>query len=287
MVNVSRFLRHIIVFSAGLGIAVPVDGRTLHTLHEMHVMHVLDTMVHPVYSLLLQQQSKPQGEPTQATSQQESVSASRFQLTEHQNALDFLLEQLDADSTQQMSKSVQLVLDGMGGEVVGDTRWVGFYLDVVSDLDKRGFPLIASRLLLFLDPSELEALQRQDYFNLRAQIYQSVGQYAEAIEWYRKALENGNDVGSEDATYNILNNVATAYMAVEDYEGALRYNRYVMDMLDKGYTVEPVDLARFYANAGTTYRRLKDLDRAEELYRESLSISTPGFTLSRSLTLIK
>jgi tetratricopeptide (TPR) repeat protein len=111
------------------------------------------------------------------------------------------------------------------------------------------------------------------FYSIIAQTYLKVGNFSYAVEWYKRALDLAFQANNLNDIFLIYNNIATIFTEAKDYDRALRYTQYTEEMLDKGYTVSDESLARFYANAGVTYRRTGQLGRAEEYYFKSLAIS--------------
>jgi AraC-like DNA-binding protein len=184
----------------------------------------------------------------------------------------FLEKELKADTSGEVLKSVYLsnkVLE----DNINKENWVSWYFSIVYDLNNRGFPNKAYRLLLFMDESNLDKSELFTFYSLRAQSNLWGGNFSNAMSWYQMALEIAYELNDPEKLFTIKNNIATLFTQTKDYESALRYILYGEEMLVKGYKLDLQSTARFYANAGVAFRRVGELDKAEKSYLKSLEIS--------------
>lgn len=184
----------------------------------------------------------------------------------------FLEKELEADSSGEILKSVYLSNKDFEDNI-NKENWVSWYFSIVYDLNNRGFPNKAYRLLLFMDESNLDKSELFSFYSLRAQSVLQVGNFSSAMSWYQMALEIAYELNDLEKIFTIKNNIATLFSQTKDYESALRYILYGEEMLVKGYKLNLQSTARFYANAGVAFRRVGELEKAEKSYLKSLEIS--------------
>jgi AraC-like DNA-binding protein/tetratricopeptide (TPR) repeat protein len=91
--------------------------------------------------------------------------------------------------------------------------------------------------------------------------------------WYQRALDIAFKIDAQNHIFSIFNSIANVFTQTKDFQNALRYIQFGKEMIEKGYRLEPIALARFLANAGIAYRRTGELEVAERLYLESIEIS--------------
>lgn len=95
-------------------------------------------------------------------------------------------------------------------------------------------------------------------------------EYAEAIELFQKALHIEEELGAPDYTATTLIDLAAADNAKGDFEEALRLATRAQGLAGRGIQIQPAWRAHF--QAGSAYRGLGQLDRAEAEYARSISV---------------
>ena len=120
-------------------------------------------------------------------------------------------------------------------------------------------------------------LQTENYAGMLHQMgylnyYQ--GNYADALEWYQKALRIcetvfGTDHPSTAATYN---NIAAVYRAQGDYANALEWNQKALRIRETVLGTDHPDTATTYNNIAGVYWAQGDYARALEWYQKALRI---------------
>jgi AraC-like DNA-binding protein len=195
----------------------------------------------------------------------------QIQVVEYQSELEKLVEFIQEDQEKQILFSIQRELASRNG-IIEDSEWLDYYYSVIYDLDRRGFPVKAYELLLYIDPS----INNDDYafqhYSLRAHIFESIGQYSQAVDGYQKALDVAYEQNNQGRVFSTLMSISTVFVVIKDFDSSLRYSEYGLEMIEQGHQLELQELAQFYANIGVTYRNQKKLEKAEESYLKSLAI---------------
>ncbi|MFD2531782.1 tetratricopeptide repeat protein [Gracilimonas halophila] len=191
---------------------------------------------------------------------------------QYEHIFFYLEEQIQNDTEGDIIFSLKSVLERYT-DGVDDSNSLDFYFEIIYDLESRGFTEKALRLLLFIDESTLNVKYLMTYSKLKAQIYAGVNNYPEALEWYQKALDIAYELEMQNAIFVITSNISSVFTEAGEYESALRYIQYALNVIKRGFDVELEEQARLYANAGVSHRRLGQLENAEASYMKSLEIS--------------
>ena len=109
-------------------------------------------------------------------------------------------------------------------------------------------------------------------------IYDDLGAYDKALEYYFKALAISETVlGTEHpdtaTTYNNIGSVYWKRSRRDDYDKALEYYFKALAIREKVLGTEHPDTANSYNNIGWVYKALGDYDKALEYYFKDLAIS--------------
>ncbi len=112
---------------------------------------------------------------------------------------------------------------------------------------------------------------RADVFRYRGILFSLQGNYEEAIESYRKALDVLEPMNDVMSIARITNNMGVAYHTKADYPNAVYWYRRSLDAREA--LNDKVGIARVAGNIGIVYSSLGDINRARSYYERSLEIS--------------
>jgi len=123
--------------------------------------------------------------------------------------------------------------------------------------------------LLELAPENSKYLKRAGFF-----LYSIKCQYAQALEYYQKALEiDRKSLGEEHVyvamSYNYMGMVYTQFC---QYDTALEYFQKALDIRLKVLGEEHMDVAILYNNIGVVYEHLTQYDKALAYFQRTLAI---------------
>ncbi|MDR0736396.1 MAG: tetratricopeptide repeat protein, partial [Zoogloeaceae bacterium] len=117
-------------------------------------------------------------------------------------------------------------------------------------------------------------------YHNRGFVFDEQGDYNEALEWYRKALDIKEKVLGKDHpdTATTYNNIALVYKAQGEYGKALEEYRKALDILEKVLGKDHPYTATTYNNIGLVYDAQGEYGKALEEYRKALDIQekVPG-----------
>ena len=110
-------------------------------------------------------------------------------------------------------------------------------------------------------------------------IYDSLGNYDRALEYYTKALAIRKRVFGEDYpdTAMSYNNIGSIYDSLGNYDRALEYYAKALAIRKRVFGEEHPDTALSYNNIGFVYSSLGNYDRAFEYYTKALVIQKRVF----------
>ena len=105
-------------------------------------------------------------------------------------------------------------------------------------------------------------------------VYQDLGQYNEAKEYYEKALIiNKKIFGEEHASVaTSYNNLGSVYQHLGQYNEAKEYHEKALIIRKKIFGEEHADVAASYNNLGNVYQDLGQYNEAKEYYEKALII---------------
>ena len=105
-------------------------------------------------------------------------------------------------------------------------------------------------------------------------VYQSQGDYAKALDYYKKGLEIvEKELGPEHPfTATAFNNIAIVYLAQGDYENALEYNKKAIAISEKVLGTEHPLMATSYNSIAAVYMAQGDYANAFEYNMKALTI---------------
>ena len=113
------------------------------------------------------------------------------------------------------------------------------------------------------------------YYNCIGMVFDSQGDYAQALEYYRRALSIWEQVfGANDPDFVMLchNNIGMVYYRQGDYDQALEYYRRALSLWEQVYGPDDPDVAKSYNNIGAVYYTQCDYAQALHYYHRALSI---------------
>ena len=107
-----------------------------------------------------------------------------------------------------------------------------------------------------------------------ANVYDSQGDYAQALLWYEKALAIKEKVlGKEHPDIaTIYNNIANVYNTLGDYAKALLWHEKALSIMEKAFGKEHQDTAATYNNIAIVYYKLGDYAKALSWHEKALAI---------------
>ena len=107
-----------------------------------------------------------------------------------------------------------------------------------------------------------------------ATIYNLIGDYDNALEYYNKALAIFEKVlGTEHLhTASTYNSIGCVYNSMCDYDKALDYTNKALAICEKVLGTEHPDTALTYNSSGVVYHSMGDYDKALEYYNKALAI---------------
>lgn len=113
-----------------------------------------------------------------------------------------------------------------------------------------------------------------DAYNNIGIVYQNLGDYDKALEYYFKALEITKDVLGEKHrdTAMSYNNIGAVYDDLGDYDKALEYGFKALEIKKDVLGEKHPDTAGSYGNIGIIYAELGDYDKALEYLIKALEI---------------
>lgn len=155
-------------------------------------------------------------------------------------------------------------------------------------LDKFGLFLVQFALYekakdIYLQLNELEngisnydLLLRSNTFDNIGTVYNHLGKYEQALEYYYKALEIRRDsfkmIPPETAIS--LNNIGTVYHTLSDFHKALEFYKNALNINENVYGQEHIEVACNCNNLGIVYEAIGEYDTAFEYYSKTLKILT-------------
>ncbi len=119
--------------------------------------------------------------------------------------------------------------------------------------------------------------EHEDYATLLnniGSVYDKIGDYNKALEFYEKAINIREKVlGTEHPdTATSYNNIGGVYMAISDYNKALEFYEKAINVKIKLLGTEHPDTATSYNNIGLLYKNMGDYNKALEFYEKALNI---------------
>ena len=100
--------------------------------------------------------------------------------------------------------------------------------------------------------------------------YLLLGDYKDALENYRKALDIREEQGDEKEMADSYTDIAIAFTRMGDYYEALNNYRKVLEIYEKDSKTESDNLIILYINMAGVYLELENYDMAIEYYRNAL-----------------
>lgn len=133
----------------------------------------------------------------------------------------------------------------------------------------------------------LKLAEEKNYQAVIMRVEHSIGKYYEnclynyngAIEWHIKALRHADEITNTPFRYNILRSIAECYTSMADFNNALEYYRYILNLNIGRDTVIQILAGSgvLYQNMGEFARALKHYQQAYNLlHKDILSVSNPG-----------
>ncbi|XP_077865213.1 TPR repeat-containing protein DDB_G0287407-like [Saccoglossus kowalevskii] len=126
----------------------------------------------------------------------------------------------------------------------------------------------------------LECLAMRENYNGLAGVYKGQRNYDKAMEYYKKCLEGHKAEKSENhwLVGCSLNNIGTALIAMKNYGEAVDYFQETLKVYEVCYfgRFHP-EIAGTLNNLAICYRNLKELDKAEPLYKRSYDMSVQAY----------
>jgi predicted enzyme related to lactoylglutathione lyase len=119
--------------------------------------------------------------------------------------------------------------------------------------------------------------EHEDYATLLnniGSVYDKIGDYNKALEFYEKALNIRKKVlGTEHPnTATSYNNIGSTYDSMGDYNKALEFYENALNIREKVLGTEHPDTATSYNNIGGVYDSMGDYNKALEFYEKTLQI---------------
>ncbi|NEO83377.1 MAG: CHAT domain-containing protein [Spirulina sp. SIO3F2] len=110
-------------------------------------------------------------------------------------------------------------------------------------------------------------------FNTLAQLYQSQGQWAAAIDLYQRALDAYQSIANKPAEALVLSNLAQVYSLQGETETAIAFGRQALQRYQQ--LNDPVGLAAVQTTLAQTYQRQGQIETAIATYEAALKIQEP------------
>ena len=170
-----------------------------------------------------------------------------------------------------------------------DIKWLEYCLSLMGKVigwiegDKASideFKLALSHIIAISEKSkegftDKENLNKIIYlFNQIGVGYYILGDYIQALEYYKKALAIDEKVYGKDhpETATSYNNIGLVYNTLGEPAQALEYHNKALAIKEKVYVKDHPETATSYNNIGSVYDELGDYQRALEYYNKALAI---------------
>jgi signal transduction histidine kinase len=104
-------------------------------------------------------------------------------------------------------------------------------------------------------------------------LHNNIGNYNEALMWQRKALETLGDIQNDTRWGIIFGRIGVIYDEIGNFDSALYYNNLAIEYFKKDGN--EVYLAQWLSNIANTHIKMGNLNHAESLLLEALSLNIP------------
>ena len=133
---------------------------------------------------------------------------------------------------------------------------------------------LACSLLENIDDTEEGAVLKAGVFCISGNVYQAIGEYETAKEFYKKALTIQEKIHGEQHTSiaTSYNNLATVHFNVGEYSQAKELFEKALVIQKNTYGEEHALVATSYNNLGLMHDSIGKYNRAEEFYHKALEI---------------
>ncbi len=153
-------------------------------------------------------------------------------------------------------------------EYLSQAAWMSMYL-----IKKEALELLERKL--DIEKNKLKNEEKTaDTYNTIGRVYDNLGNYEKALEFYNKSLDINlktiGEIHSETAT--TYNNIGRVYYALGNYEKALEFYNKSLDITLKTIGEIHSSTAITYDNIGQVYYALGNYEKALEFYNKSLDI---------------
>ena len=113
-----------------------------------------------------------------------------------------------------------------------------------------------------------------DAYNNIGVVFDNLGDYDKALEYYFKALEIRKEVLGEKHTdtASSYSNIGIVYDDLGEYNEALKFHNKALEIRKEGLGENHPDTAMSYNNIGIVYYNLEDYDKALEFHNKALEI---------------
>ncbi|GAK55737.1 FOG TPR repeat protein [Candidatus Vecturithrix granuli] len=144
-------------------------------------------------------------------------------------------------------------------------------LSLSEDLCRRGFALMAQKILLDIEKVLVADEDRAASYNQFGNIAMLQGDYTRALQWYFQARHLWQGLEHQEGLAIVDNNIGTAYSARGEYLEALRWYTNTKTIFEKLPRYKP-GLATSYNNLGFVYACLGQYDLALQYHEQAREI---------------
>ncbi|CAF0833684.1 unnamed protein product [Rotaria sordida] len=206
------------------------------------------------------------------------------------NQIDDRLWKVNLTLTCDMDEQLKILTYHIRNEIQGITPWhsLATFLYKMGKYDEA--IEIFNRIVEVTNDNDNEKFMTtlSSTYNNIGLMYDSMGNYSDALSWYEKALEiQSNSLPSDHPSLaTVYDNIGMVYRSLGDYTTALSYCEKTLEIRLKSSSLDQISLTNVYSNIGMVYESKGDYSNALSYYEKAYEIQKSSFPLDHpSLTL--